>query len=125
MPFRFRCLNCGDHFDRKNSRPAKFCSHSCAATGNGNPQLRTTVVRQKTADARRGTGSGDGYIKRGGRHEHRVVAEIMLGRPLAPGEIVAHKDRKRPNNEPENLEIFPSRADFARALMLKIKRNLP
>lgn len=59
----------------------------------------------KHADARRGRGKRDGYVKRGGRHEHRVVAEQTLGRPLLPGEIVHHDDEVKRNNAPENLVV--------------------
>jgi hypothetical protein len=60
----------------------------------------------RIGDALRGRGDGRSYRKRGGRHEHRAVAEAMLGRPLRPGEIVHHKDGDRLNNAPENLEVI-------------------
>lgn len=47
-----------------------------------------------------------GYRRLYGRHEHRVVAEAMLGRPLVKGEIVHHKDGNKRNNAPENLEVM-------------------
>lgn len=46
------------------------------------------------------------YLKLLGRHEHRVVAEKMLGRKLKRGEIVHHRDGNRHNNAPENLEVM-------------------
>ena len=46
------------------------------------------------------------YRKRYGRHEHRVVAEQMLGRPLTPGEIVHHIDGDKHNNDPSNLQVM-------------------
>lgn len=46
------------------------------------------------------------YKKKFKRHEHRVVAEQMLGRPLVRGEIVHHIDGNRHNNTPENLQVM-------------------
>lgn len=46
------------------------------------------------------------YKKRNNRHEHRVVAEEMLGRPLKRNEIVHHVDGDRHNNAPENLKVM-------------------
>lgn len=46
------------------------------------------------------------YRKRNSRHEHRVVAERMLGRPLLRGEIVHHIDRNKRNNDPSNLKVM-------------------
>lgn len=37
---------------------------------------------------------------------HRHMAEIKLGRPLRPGEVVHHIDRNKQNNNPSNLHVF-------------------
>jgi len=49
--------------------------------------------------------------KNGGKpvHEHRMVAEQMLGRPLLPGEVVHHINGDRADNDPSNLQIMDKR----------------
>ncbi len=39
---------------------------------------------------------------------HRHMAEVKLGRPLRPGEVVHHIDRNKQNNNPSNLHVFAS-----------------
>lgn len=113
------CTRCGKRMyrppsQRKRGRP--FCSKQChmkTLNAEMNPDRMTPAVRGKLRAARLGTGEGVTYEKFFGRHTHRVVAELMLGRPLAPGEVVHHIDGDKRNNDYKNLMVFPCQADHA------------
>ncbi|OLV16720.1 hypothetical protein BOO71_0011029 [Deinococcus marmoris] len=58
------------------------------------------------------------------RSLHRVLAEQMLARPLAPGEmIVHHRNGDSTNNDPSNLLVMPSQRYHAH-IELGLTRNL-
>lgn len=46
---------------------------------------------------------------RGYAYEHRLVAEQKLGRKLKKEEQIHHADGNRQNNDPDNIEVMPSR----------------
>jgi endogenous inhibitor of DNA gyrase (YacG/DUF329 family) len=111
------CPVCGGTFRvRKPSQRQRCCSHRCAFVEIGDrvrAAAYTPEARAKGADTRRGSGAADGYVKRGGRHEHRVVAEREAGRPLTADHVVHHRNERKRDNEPANLEIT-DRAEHAR-----------
>lgn len=113
------CTRCGKEMyrppnKRKYGRP--FCSRQChmkTINEELNPERMIPATRVKLRRARLNSGAGTSYEKFLGRHTHRVVAELMLGRPLACGEVVHHIDGNKRNNNPENLMIFSSQAEHA------------
>ena|SRR3990167_7674474 len=110
-----KCIRCGESFHRHGGNVnAKYCSRKCACRDRNTKEHQ--VVAGKAGGGvkilLRGTGTR-GYVKEYGRHQHRVVAEKVLGRKLKKGEIVHHIDENKHNNDPRNLAVI-DRADHAR-----------
>ena len=112
---------------RQQFSPYKPTSTTCSA------RCRNVHTSRKTAQTRGDTLRGRprqprqrlpvSYIKRNGRHEHRVVMEQILGRPLAPGEVVHHKDHNPSNNDPDNLMLLVNQGEHARIHSTKPRRS--
>lgn len=110
-PRQRTCRQCNKVFFVKPSELGRYCSRSCAWMGTKGPEYNALISQnsaKKRGDMLRGLGR-KGYIKLNGRHEHRVVAEKMIGRPLRKGEIVHHKDGDKQNNDPSNLSVMMQR----------------
>lgn len=112
------CPTCGVSFAPSAKRRSQvFCSRACTlaehrtADHQSRASAAAAVVR---AERYRGKGEVSPYVKLGCRHEHRVVAEEKIGRPLSPGEVVHHRDGDGKNNDPANLDVLASQAEHAR-----------
>lgn len=98
------------HSERAKLR--RFCSHDCKlshwrAHGKSQPLPKERrVMSSGYVDvhcADHPSVQGKAYKR---VYEHRLVMEKVLGRPLAAGENVHHKDGNRANNDPSNLELW-------------------
>lgn len=78
-----------------------------------NPHRMDFQTRIKLRQSRLGKGAGKTYAKFLSHPEHRISAELAIGRKLLPGEVVHHIDGNKRNNEATNLMVFPSQAEHA------------
>ena len=121
------CERCGKAYERYTSQAAtsRFCSRDClqrwldanVRTKHKAPWLtklnqepgRNAYISRSTAAKRsriaRAKKEPRKYKKLRGRHEHRIVAERVIGRSLSSDELIHHVDEDQRNNDPANLDI--------------------
>lgn len=93
-------------------------------TGRKRPHTKETKAKISLARTRWGDKNAKGVSRKAGRVEitrgenkgrpfHVVLIENTIGRRLAKGEVVHHKDRNTGNNDLENLQLMTN-ADHCR-----------
>ena len=108
------CTHCGREIARKPSQVVAdkpYCSRECLALGrikrpldrmhNGRPARLNRFGYVLVHEPSHPAADKGGWIA-----EHRLVAEQMIGRPLASTDEVHHDNRVRDDNRPENLVVL-------------------
>lgn len=99
------CHHCGRLLNREPYRLKRarfcFCSNECKQANHD----FNKYAGERSGAANRHTGT-IGYVKLEGRHAHRVLAEIKIGRRLLRGEVVHHIDGNKKNNALSNLQVL-------------------
>ena len=97
------CARCGVPLVGKKPH-VRYCSRSCSMYARTHARGGVTLPD----GTRRPASTGYVQIKVDGRWvlEHRHVIEEQIGRSLEPHERVHHKNGRRYDNSPENLELW-------------------
>lgn len=107
--------------------PESSSARSARQSGPANPNWRggRSIASNGYVLIRVGVGHPLADV-RGYVYEHRLVATKILGRPLAKGELVHHRNGDKTDNRPENLEVVRDNAEhFYRHRKRESGRRMP
>lgn len=123
MPSQYTavCHYCGKSFTPKRNTKGYFCSQQCCnAYKRDRGNVRVDNGYRFVYMPEHPRAKSNGYVR-----EHLLVVEEMLGRPLAPNEVIHHIDGNRGNNSPSNLEVLSSQSEHFSLHMREYHKSNP
>jgi HNH endonuclease len=110
------CKECRIKYISKVTNPEGYIRHPHLSkwnidTNSGSMDLSRRMAMREAKLKKEKTRKKTTYEKYLGKHKHRIVAEIMLGRKLTPSEVVHHIDGDKSNNSPKNLKVFKNQSE--------------
>ncbi len=109
--FKYGSIKCAVDNCEAFARENKMCAkHAQRVRRYGDPHYVTSEeerrVRSRHSQPKLGKLQPQTYHKFLGRHAHRQIMEIKIGRALARNEVVHHIDGNKHNNHPDNLQLM-------------------
>jgi len=123
LRYRYICEYCKRpffYYDKKKRGQKVYCSQKCSQLA----RRKYLSVAQCLEESNRKLDKNLGYVRVyspmhkeantwGYVYEHRLIAEVKIGRPLVEDEVVHHINGIRWDNRPSNLEVMDKKQHSA------------
>lgn len=100
------CKQCGAPFIRPHGKQQVYCSRRCSMLSRGGSKANGAYRHPEGHELRHSSGYIQQKVNGKWVMQHRLVMEQVIGRQLKATERVHHKNGKRDDNRPENLELW-------------------